>query len=288
MSELVIPFPDENNSPWGPLFIGQRQRLSTMTAVKLLDETTLLACSLVARRLYVVHFDMAAMTSEIISESCVTEYAGVPTSADLIDVRGDRIATSNLHADSVSLYRRSGDRVVLTGAFPIDTGALAHGVCFYNDEIVAVTFQYQRPGVHFFRLDPFMHLLYVPTPPHIRDVGFVGDNEMLLVYGDGGPGNHPSSYPSYLARFTFDIAKGISETTAVARFEDAHFDSLATWNGRVYIADQHRDCIRVVDSSTLQQLNTRQGYSFPHGVDANFGLLAVASYGDNTVKIREL
>mmetsp|Transcript_44067 Transcript_44067/g.47721 ORF Transcript_44067/g.47721 Transcript_44067/m.47721 type:complete len:214 (+) Transcript_44067:905-1546(+) len=71
-------------------------------------------------------------------------------------------------------------------------------------------------------------------------------------------------------------------------------DSIVYRHGSVYITDQHNGRVHVL---TLD-LDTKPhflGYSaevvdyhMPHGVDVRFNILAVANYGDNTVKLVSL
>ena len=71
-------------------------------------------------------------------------------------------------------------------------------------------------------------------------------------------------------------------------FKDAHIDSIIYYENRLYFTDQYNNKVIVCDPESLDILEEIGGYDFPHGIDVNFGILAVTNYGSNTVELRLL
>jgi hypothetical protein len=64
--------------------------------------------------------------------------------------------------------------------------------------------------------------------------------------------------------------------------------SVAFYEGRLYVVDSHGGRVLVLDARTLRQVDQLDGYDVPHGVDARYGILAVACYGTRSIYVRPL
>jgi hypothetical protein len=50
--------------------------------------------------------------------------------------------------------------------------------------------------------------------------------------------------------------------------------------------DCYQGCVLIADANTLDQIGEIGGYDFPHGIDINYGMIALTSYGNNSISIR--
>src|SRR4051812_38789986 len=102
---MVIELENLNNSEYGEFYIGSRKRLASCTGVAFVDESRLIATSLVGKRMYLIRFDLASGDCEV-EQAVSTRYGGEDVVTDLVayDGRGS-IATSNCELDSMTLYR---------------------------------------------------------------------------------------------------------------------------------------------------------------------------------------
>ena len=131
--------------------------------------------------------------------------------------------------------------------------------------------------------------IQVDLPLKTQDVDFLSEREMIVLAVHGAPRRGKQEpYGSDLCRITFDPATGRSEPGPRRTFEDTHFDACVLHAGRIFLTDQRNDCVRLFDPVTLESIGEIGGYDFPHGIDIDFGLLAVTNYGANTIALRPI
>jgi hypothetical protein len=116
-----------------------------------------------------------------------------------------------------------------------------------------------------------------------------------------------SQMPCHLrvALYSIDVERSTSREIASAHLSGGHPDSMIYRDGVLFISDQLNDVIHVytvdftssadapsdigfVTMSLLPKLSPITGFHMPHGVDVAHNMIAVASYGDNSVKIMPL
>ena len=109
---------------------------------------------------------------------------------------------------------------------------------------------------------------------------------MVVVANHGAPKKAgQSGYRSDLMLFDFDVDKGSFELIRTTSYVDCHFDCAVAHEGLIFVTDQANDCVKAFDSEDLYQVGEIKGFSFPHGVDIGFGLMAVTNYGTNDIDI---
>jgi hypothetical protein len=276
-----------NQSGRGPLHIQRRARLATSTSVKLLDRNTFVSFSLVGQRGYVVRFDEVAGTSEVLG-SIDTTYGGKLVETDSCDAdEHGNVITSNFYMGNATLYRCEGGRIAHVRDLPLDLPGYVHGIRFYGTGMFAVTIVAGMTGVHFFDLETCAPLLYVPAELKTQNVHFISDGRMVVMLGRGTPKNQlDDMYDSEVHLIDFCLQERTFEVVARMRYANAHLDGCVARGGRLYINDQFNDRVLVLDADTLEQVGDIDGYDMPHGLDINYGTLAVTNYGANDVRIR--
>ena len=159
---LQVRLEDLRRPEWRPLFVGDRERYATATAVRLLDPRTLVCCALLARKIYLIRFDLAAGSHTVLSRADTT-YGGVSTEIDLCDAddRGN-VVTSNCEGGAMSLYRVAGDTIHHTRDLPTGlSGNYCHGARLFGPDVVVATVLRPPRGVQFFDLRTMRKLLFV-------------------------------------------------------------------------------------------------------------------------------
>ncbi len=289
MVTLRIQLPDVRGPDWRALYVGGRPRYATATSVRILDANTIVCCSLLARKIYLVRFDLAAETFRVVS-SADTVYGGCSTETDLCDADGQgRVVTSNCEGGNMSLYRRFGDEILhdrdLSTGLP---GNFCHGARFLGTGVVAATVLRDPRGVHFYDLGSMRKLLCVLTDRLPKDVCFLPGDRAAIATTDGAPATERTSdrRSSEIVVVAFDLGRGHHRILVRQTYDAGQIDSIACSGDRLLAVDSPGGRILVVDAATLRQVDQIGGFDFPHGVDVNHGLVAVACYGTNAVHVR--
>ncbi len=290
-TSLQIALEDLRRPEWQPLYVGDRARYATATSVRFVDPETIVCGALLARKIYLARFDLSRGSSEVLS--CAnTTYAGCTTETDLCDTDGrGHIVTSNCELGSLSLYRREGDAIRFVRDLPTGlVGNFCHGVRFCGADVVVATALRDPRGAHFFDVRTMRKLLYVKTDRLPKDVGFLPDGRAVLATTDGAP--LPTSSRdrrvSEILIVEFDLGRGTHRLSARQTYDAGQLDSIAVRGDRLYAVDSAGGRVLVIDAVTLRQIDQFDGYDFPHGVDVNHGVLAVACYGTNAIHLRSL
>lgn len=293
VTTLQIHLEDLRRPEWRALYVGGRPRYATATSVRLLDARTVVCCSLLARKIYLIRFDLG-FGSYTVVDSADTVYGGCPTETDLCDSDGrGRVVTSNCEGGNMSLYRVVGDKIYHERDLCTDLpGNFCHGVrfCGRGADVVVATVLRDPRGVHFYDVQTMRKLLYVGTARFPKDVCFLPGSRALLVTTDGSPTPERSDADnaSELQLLEYDLERGTSVVVDQQPCAARQLDSVASYEGRLYVVDSHGGRVLVVDARTLRQVDQIDGYDFPHGVDARYGVLAVACYGTNSVHVRPI
>ena len=286
---LEIQLENLQQPDWHALYVGARPRYATATSVRLLDAHTLICCSLLARKIYLIRFDLASKSFSVL-DSADTVYDGSTTQTDLCDIDGlGRVVTSNCEDGNMSLYRIEGDKIrherdLATGL----TGNFCHGARFCGpDKVVATALREPCRGAHFYEVSTLRKLLYVRTPRLAKDLCFLPDGRAVLATTDSAPSSAASSggAASELLVARVDLKRGTYDVTGRQTYDVGQIDSVVYYGAHLYVSDSHGGRVLVVDPSTLRVVEEVGGYDFPHGVDVNYGVLAVACYGTNTIHL---
>jgi len=295
---MVIELEDVNRSEHGELYVGTRKRLASCTGVAFVDESRLLATSLVGKRMYLIRYDLATGDCEVEHEIATT-FAGAEVTTDLLDFDGrDSILTSNCELNSMSRYRLDGAEIRFVEDVPIrdEAAGFCHGAAFSpSGEILCATCigggrnVFLISGASGEVLYRFAHDDWVP-----RDTCFVSDERLVVVYSRGFPGAGPDELvrESKACLVGIDLSGGTHTFLGEALIPDCQAESCVHHEGRVFVTDQLSDSVVVcaIDGDAVTPTAELPGYNFPHGVDflPELNLLAVTNYGDNSIALRPL
>jgi hypothetical protein len=288
-ARLIIKLEDINNSGRGPLFIENRQRLASATSVKFIDRNMLVCCSYVGRKIYVVKFN-DDLTSYEIMDSADTIFDGQTTETDLCDTDSHgTIATSNFYLGTATLYRCENNKISHVRDLPLGIDGFVHGIKFLNPEVLALSVTKGPTGLHFFDTKTCKPLLHIKTDLVAKDLCFISNSQLAMLTTHGSPTKQAGeAYHADLHLIDFNVQEKTFEITLTVTHQNSHFDCIVLDNGQFYLTDQFHDLVRVVDSATLKETGVIGGYDFPHGIDINYGMIAVTNYGSNCIDLRRL
>lgn len=295
---MIIRLPDINRTEYGPLFLGERQRLATCTAVKFIDDDRLLAASLVGLRIYLMRYEMATGHHEILDD-VATRFDGKPAMIDLIDFDGgETVAASNFHHRSASLYRLAGDRLEFDRDLPIDDPdrGCCHGVKFVPPEnrILCLSTVMRNHSIYFIDVaENEIVYKFADGEWRPKDICFIDRDLLIVAATDASPAHEARRPPvTKFSLVELDLSAGRHRILDEMLVENCHADCCRHAGGKIYVADQMSDMVRIlaVDRDGLRPAGEIGGYSFPHGLDIlpEAGLLAVANYGNNSLVLKEL
>lgn len=290
MAELQIPLEDLRQPEWQARYIDNRKRYATASSVRFIDPHTLVCCSLLARKIYLIRFDLSSDSFETI-DSADTMYAGSTAQTDLCDIDGrGHVITSNCEAASMSLYRYSSNKIYFVRDLPLKLdGNFCHGARFCGSDVGVAAVHRVPRGVHFFDLRTMEKLLHIETDHPAKDICFLSNDHAVLVTTAGSP--TPNSQEPYVSEnllVKFDLKSKRYDVLNRQTYAVGQFDSVVAHEDNLFVVDGGRDCVLVIDAHTLRQVDQIDGYVFPHGIDINYGLMAITSYGTNSIYVRSL
>lgn len=155
--------------------------------------------------------------------------------------------------------------------------------------MVVATMHREPQGAHFYDLRTMKRKLYVKTTEEAKDICFLSENRAILITCAGSASRKPRKrYVSTAILLEFDVAAGTSKRLKQASYPVGQFDSGCVHAGKLYAVDSGRGSLLVIDAETLEQVDQIDDYNFPHGMDINYGMMAVTSYGDNSIYITKM
>lgn len=288
VASMRIQLEDLRQASWQALYVGNRPRFATASAVRFLDARTLVCCSLLARKIYLIRFDLESGAFQVLDQGDSLQH-GQPVETDLCDVDGQgHVLTSNCEGGGMSLYRIVNNKIQhMRDLFTDLSGNYCHGARFCGPEIVVATALRGPRGAHFFDLKTMQKRLYIETARLPKDICFLPGKQAVLITTDGAPlpGASSRSNISELELVTYDLTRGTSTLVTRECCDAGQLDSGVFYDGCLYMADSHGGRVLIMDANTLRQVGQIDGFDFPHGVDVRYGMLAVACYGTNSVHV---
>ena len=252
------------------------------TSVRLLDAHTIICCSRRARTIFLIRFDLGFCQYTVVDSEDIGSGAMESSLCDT-DGRG-HVITSNGENGNMHLYSVAGDKI----RHDRDLGSVLPGnVClslrFCGSNVVAVAARGESRGVHFFDVPTMKTLLYVETERPPLDVCFLPGHRAVVVMADTAVGSDAE-----IQLIKYDLGQ---QTYAVIDRQPCtalKLASVASYEGRLYVGDTRGGRVLVFDARTLRQVDQLDGYDVPHGVEARYGILAVACYGTGSIHVRPI
>ncbi len=291
-TKVLIKLEDPRKLPdvnWRSYYAGNRQRFSLATGVKFVDPQTVVCNSLLARKMYLFRFDFNTGWYHTL-DGITTTFKDRTTETDLLDLdeRGN-IFTSNCGNGSLAQYRYDNHKITFVKDIPLYDKSFIHGVKYFRSNIVAASIISEPLGVHFVDVDTLQVPLHIKTDIKAKDMCFLSDNQLVILTTYGKLTTETDEgYDSEIQLINFDFANKSYNVIEKKIFKNCHFDCVVFHEGILYINEQFKDCLYLVDPKTLEQIGIVSGYDFPHGIDIKHGMIAVTNYGSNSIDIRSI
>lgn len=326
MNPIGFPAPEPHYA-----FVQARRRNSGLTSVRWYDSETLYAADFSAKRVYRIK---PLLPNPIDGEISTLDGMGQPTETDLMDLRGGVMVLSNFYTGEIGLYSIGDDRLLFEriifrsnpkrrdeSRFSIRSlfsafsgkrrvsseehrkGRRIHGVVFVPgyDDLLWVSFcDFKNKGVEIITMDG-RSVWSISTSEQAQDVAFLEMGGVIYAV-QAARTNHITVVSAnqiemyatlYVYRLPVDLKSQPPELLTEQRFS-GHLDALKAYNGRVYGANQHDNCVDEFEYSPernrIELIRRIEGFDMPHGLDIRQdGLMAVTNYGpENDLRFLQL
>ncbi len=279
--EFLIP--ELNPYDWKPIFTGTHSRNPTVTDVKFISATRLVAANRQAAKLYLIE---KGDTGFKMLYTLDTVFDGAPYHTDLFDVYNNTIYATNF-TNTACVYKVTDKEIVLENTVKLHTTNKYHGAQVHNN---CVYFTCSQGISTIAKYNIETNVITHITPErigqsHIKDICFINNYAILLLNSDS-PKEISSTYDGDVALYS--VKGGTFKFSCKRSFKGVHFDSVTNKARKVYAtAHSEKDLgiIYVFDvkDNLLQLLETKPVHGFPHGITIYDKTLAYTSYNTSGI-----
>ena len=269
------------------LFAG-RFRVETITDVKFVNDTTLVAGNRDQKLLYLLRVDLQKKTCSIIDRVVLKFDGKNPMPVTLICVDGNRLYTTFIN-NKIGVVDIVGDKLVLRGMYSLGNVLHSfHGMTIHNDKVYYSSSQ-EQPGLVI--LDkPTNVATHVLLPGmeeiHLKQTRVLG--EYLVANGTTGSISDQdlySTYDGYVGVFKRDTL----ECVDLLHLPGSQMDDICIYENHIYFIRQGSEPYGQVfkysiqDGKLVKEHEYRVG-QFPHGLDIRNGWMACSSMKNESIQ----
>ena len=274
----TIHLPEMNWKVHPKIFVGNRERYSTATAVSFVEENLILVASFFGKRIYLIDIN----TEQIIDEVKTKHHP------DLMDYKDGIILTSDYpHKEANghgSIYKLIDNKIIYQKEIAL-TRTKAHGSRIIDDKNIVITSNsdFNRGCLFIDSEKKKIIKNFNDFRGYPKDVFFTED-KFLVLTAESLPniGAEVVVRQSFLYLFDRENLNKIDEISFPGQT-----DSLTVIGQDGFITLQAEDSLlhfNLIDNK-LKYVKLIGGFDFPHGVSSFNDSVAVTNYGDNTVRI---
>ena len=299
--DFAVPLPLENRTSLAePFYVGNRSRFASASGMRFVDEHTLVAASMLGQRLFTIEVDPDGRTSRVVAEAATTS-AALAASVNLIDLTDyDEVVTADCEHSTMSRYHLVGGHPEWLATHPVAAagGGYCHGIAAVpsHPHLFAATITTVHPGVHFVDLagSTAVPAAWAEHGWLPFSVTFIGDELMVVASSSRNAGRQTfDEYRTKITLVRLDLTGGSHRLVHELTLDGGETaDGCDSHGSLLYVANQAHDSVMVFDTSAdrVRRLPDLEGFSFPHDVTVSPSgrWLAVANYGDSTIRLRRL
>lgn len=287
---LSIKLSDLNRSHYGPLYVGNTQRLATATSIRFIDSSHLCVSHLVGMYIQLYMFDFNTKSFKLLDQIDTT-YNGKTCITDLMDRKENLLVTSNFDLGTQTFYKIENNKLTFYKELPdfFYGKQRCHGIKFYNDDIICFTLnsKFSVMFVDYNRKEVLYQFDYLPNY-NPKDIAFTSDYKMIIVYSTSNitPLISENKRKSTIVYLEFNVKDKTHTILDEYDIHNHHADSITFKKGVIFLGNQIEDTIDTLSlNNRISHIETINGFNKPHGVDVYDDFLGVSNYGDNTIKV---
>jgi hypothetical protein len=275
--EFLIP--ELNPYDWKPIFTGAISRNPTVTDVKFISPTRLIAANRQAAKLYLIEKSDSGFK---ILYTLDTVFDGTPYHTDLFDIKNN-IIYATTYTNTVCIYKIVDNVLEFKKAVKLHSTNKYHGVYVHNSNVFFTpAVGISTIAIYSIDSDIVKHILPERIGTNrIKDICFINNSHVILLLTTDTPCEYPKEYDAFIALYNFNTAgfKYIQKLT----FKNTHLDSVIAKHNKVYVTAQSPTSSGIlfvceVKDNILRLLETKSVQGFPHGIDIYDKTLAYTSY----------
>jgi hypothetical protein len=272
--------PDFDLTPFPQVYVGQRSRYATATAVSFVNETTILVASFLDKKIYLI--DLPSLT--ILNQLSLTYYP------DMMDYKDGTIITSNRpdgeRFGCITICKLVNNDLQLTKEIKTDLRQ-THGCRILNENKIVVTNtdDFKR-GIHFFNIQNETSTFFAKFKFFPKDV-FLVEDKILIVTSNSRPNalNKVRITDFIIYLFHYPSFRKLDEKQFYGQT-----DCFAMSGEHGFITLQGQDSLLhfTLVNNKINIIGEIGGFNFPHGIAALNDTVIVTNYGDNSIDILQL
>jgi hypothetical protein len=282
-------------------YVGQRPRLASVTAVKFIGDSLLVASHTVGQSLFLIQFDSFTGQYKVL-QVLETQANGNRCSTDLLDYNGkDLILSSNCEQMNASLYRIENQ--CLTYQETIEIHGIKTGFChgakfvsWYPDWVcLATTTGYRNIAIIDIKSRKLIYT-WNDGDWKPKDICFPAPQQVAIMYSMVPPRKELSTahapYVSKIQLIEIDSDFKNHRILSETYLEGTHLDGCHFSGNHLYVPSQMHDLVQVfkLAAHKFHHIYDFKGFCLPHGIDIDKEnrLMAVTNYGDHSIYLRRL
>jgi len=275
--------PDFDYTKLPKVFVGDRSRWATATAVSFVSDNLALIASFYGKKIYLLDLE----NQQILNEVDTINYP------DLMDYKNGLIAIAERNDDgklgNIGLYTLENNQITHKKEINFTKYNELHGIRILDDNEIIFTDKLSNKGVHIMNLntDEIKSFTNFNFPP--CDVFILSDRIMVITSETKPNFNGLKNYNTKLSYLHLLEFPSFNELSKIS-FE-GQVDCITYENGVGFITIQSNDSLyhfELKEDKLLGIGEIKKDFSFPHGIAMKNGKICVTNYGTNSVSIFNL
>jgi hypothetical protein len=269
-----ILFNNENNSKMIYQYLNKKQRLSTMTDVKFINNNTIVTGSYYGS--YICLYD-------ILNDTMIYKYYlklyNKYINVDLIAIHDNLIYCSFINEFLIGIYSFNNNKINFVKFISTKNYGRPHGLFINNTDIYYTT-------TNGFCIKN-NKIIYKSEGNQIQSVNMYNNDVVITTV------SLPATFvPNNLENVISSII--FINTNDVFEYNNKRFDGISIKDNKLYVCDQYNSEIIVFNITnndnkyTLEQIYCISNTEFCHGCHCYDNMLAVACYGTNSINLYDI
>jgi hypothetical protein len=272
--------PNFDTSKFNKVFVGNRNRYATATAVCFVDENKILVASFLNKTIYLIQ--LLENNYQILDKIEIYEYP------DLMDYKNGMIITANMpntniNSSTLSILKLENDKIIFDKNIQLNK-IIPHGVRIVdnNNFIITCTNDINR-GIFFVNYENGVENKFDDFKYFPKDIFLIG-NRLYVSSSSSRPNglNKVEIKNSILYLFDFPSLNKLDEVEFFGQT-----DALTIIENTGFITLQGQDSILQfeINQDKLKIIKEITGFDFPHGISSKENIVVVTNYGNNSFDV---